>query len=253
MATSRRTIPGLIAVGLAIGLVVAACSSSSSGSSPSAPPGGPSAAGASGGASLVAGLYSNLDGLSSYRFTWNLSGSSTGTGASPGYSGSLSVSGTIINNKPSPEAWVNDQGLQFIVIGNQAWLSSDGNSWTITDPTAFSVTDLLPGHSYATWFDAHSTDFSSVGEETKNGIACIHYTGDLSLRNLYGGPTGVSARFQADLWVARDGSYPVSGVYGFPVAAGGQAGSFYYSFDVTNVDDASNKVTPPTNVISVPT
>lgn len=250
MVTSSRSIRSAVAVGLAIGLVAAACSSSS-GSVPPALPGGTSAAGASGGASLTSGLSSNLASLDSYKFTWTLSGSSAGTGASPGDSGALTVSGTIIN-EPSPAAQINDLGMQFIVIGNQAWLSSDGNSWTTTDPTTFSVTDLLPSNDYATWFDANSADFTAVGEETKNGIDCIHYTGNSSLGALYAAP-GVSAKFQAALWVAKDGNYPVSGVYGFAAAAGGQSGAFYYTFDVNNVNDASNKVTPPTNVISIPT
>jgi len=251
MVNSSRTIRSLVAVGLAIGLVAAACGSSSSTSNPLGPADGTSAPKATGGAELTSGLSANLASLDSYKFTWSLTGSSSGSGASPDDSGAVTVSGTIIN-KPSPAALVNDLGIQFIVIGNRAWISSDGNSWTTTDPTTFSVTDLLPSNDYATWFDANSADFTAVGEETKNGIDCIHYTGNSSLGALYAAP-GVSAKFQADLWVAKDGNYPVSGVYGFAAAAGGQSGAFYYTFDVTNVNDASNKVTPPTNVISIPT
>jgi hypothetical protein len=250
MVTSNRTIRSLVAIGLAVGLLAAACGSSST-SSPTGPAGGTSGPNATGGASLTSGLSYNLANLDSYKFTWSLSGSSSGTAASPGDSGALTVSGTIIN-KPSPAASVNDLGMQFIVIGNEAWLSSDGNSWTTTDPTTFDVTDLLPSNDYATWFDANSTDFTVAGEETKNGIDCIHYTGNSSLGAMYAA-AGVSAQFQADLWVAKNGNYPVSGVYGFAAAAGGQSGAFYYTFDITNVNDASNTVAPPTNVISVPT
>ena len=83
-------------------------------------------------------------------------------------------------------------------------------------------------------------------------MACTHFKGNSSLSALYAGIAGVSANFQADLWVAKDGNYPVSGVYGFTASAGGQAGSFGYSFDITNVNDASNQVTAPTNVIALP-
>jgi hypothetical protein len=44
----------------------------------------------------------------------------------------------------------------------------------------------------------------------------------------------------------------VSGIYGFFATSGGEGGSFGYSFDVTHINDASNVVTPPTNVIALP-
>ena len=115
-----------------------------------------------------------------------------------------------------------------------------------------SVTDLLPGHDYSTWFDANATNFSAAGTETKNGVQCTHFKGDSALSSLYSA-MGVTANFQADLWVATNGNYPVSGVYGFSASAGGQAGSFGFSFDVTHINDASNKVTAPANAVAIPT
>jgi hypothetical protein len=44
----------------------------------------------------------------------------------------------------------------------------------------------------------------------------------------------------------------MSGIYGFFATSGGEGGSFGYSFDVTHINDASNVVTPPTNVIALP-
>ena len=144
-------------------------------------------------------------------------------------------------------------GVQYILVGSQAWSSYDAVTWTAMDPNDSSLTDLLPGASYVTWFDAYSTGFKVVGEEPRNGVQCIHFEGDSSLGGLYGGITGVAAGFQADLWVAKDGNYPVSGVYGFLTTSGGQAGSFGYSFDITHVNDGSNRVTPPANVVAIPT
>jgi hypothetical protein len=63
----------------------------------------------------------------------------------------------------------------------------------------------------------------------------------------------VSTSFQADLWVAKDGNYPVSGIYGFAASSPGQGASFGYSFDITNINDASNIVTAPTDVVAIPT
>lgn len=249
MTTSRNPWRYLAAASLAIGLVAAACGSSSSTLSPLATGNGNGGA-AGTGSTLTSGLSSNLDQLDSYQFTWSLAGSSTGAVAT-GAKDSLTVSGTIIN-KPAKAAQVNNMGMQYIAIGSQAWVSTDGNTWTATSPTIIDVTTLLPSRNYVTWFDTNSTDFSIVGNETKNGVLCAHFRGNSSLGNL-SGLTGVSAGFQAELWVAKNGNYPVSGVYGFSGSAAGQAGSYGYSFDITHINDSANKITAPTNVISIPT
>ncbi|MFI5461743.1 MAG: hypothetical protein ACHRXM_40680 [Isosphaerales bacterium] len=253
MLTSFKSIRGLVAIGLAVGLVAAACGSSSSTGNPFVPgnPGGTSAAGG-GGNSLAAGLSSNLDQLTSYQFTETIAGQSSGSAASPGSSGAFVISGTVVN-KPTQAIQINDLGVQFIDIGGQEWTSFDGNTWTGPTAADSSVTDLLPGHDYGTWFDTNATNFTNAGTETKNGVQCIHYKGNSSLGNLYSGITGVSATFQADLWIAVDGNYPVSGVYGFTASSGGQSGAFGFSFDVTHINDAANKVAPPTNTVAVPT
>lgn len=252
MSTSLKTIRTLVAIGLAVGLVAAACGGSSSTGNPLLPGiGGGNNGGAGGGNSLTAGLSSNLDKLDSYQFTETIAGGSSGTAASPGDSGSFVISGTVIN-KPAPATWINDLGIQFIDIGGQEWTSLDGTNWTGPSATTGSVTDLLPSHDYGQWFDTQATQFTVAGNETKNGVKCIHYKGNSSLGGLYKGVTGVSATFQADLWVAVDGNYPVSGVYGFTASSGGQVGSFGFSFDITHVNDASNKVTAPANSVALP-
>ena len=83
------------------------------------------------------------------------------------------------------------------------------------------------------------------------GIDCVHYTGNTNL-GAAGAIAGVNATFKADLWVSKDGNYPVSGFYGWSASSGGQAGTWGYSFNVTNVNDSANKVTAPTNVSAVP-
>lgn len=245
---------GLLALGVALALVAGACGSSSSTPNPFGLPGvGGNNGGNNGGngASLTSGLSSNLDQLTSYKFTWSLASASTGAGNSPGETGSFGTSGTVIN-KPTPAYAVTSLGIQYIQIGTQQWTSFDGNTWTASDATGSSVKDFLPTKDYGTWFDAKSTDFKVAGEESKNGVQCIHFKGDSSLGAMYQGITGVSASFQAELWVAKEGNYPVSGIYGVTASAGGQGGSFGYSFDITNVNDPANKVTAPTNVIALP-
>src|ERR1035437_7802978 len=132
----------------------------------------------------------------------------------------LTISGTVVN-RPVKALSINTHPSQFIVVGDQAWQSTNGITWTRGDPTDTILTDLLPGHDYPTWFDAKATYFHAVGDETKNGVACIHYQGDKSLQGLYAGVAGTSVPFVADLWIAKDGEYPVSGTFGFAGAAGG--------------------------------
>jgi hypothetical protein len=242
----------VVAIGLVVGLIVSACGSSATpnplgGNNP--PPG----TGAGGtGASLTSGLSTNLAGLTSYQFTESIAGSSSGSSASPGDSGSFLISGTVVN-KPTQAIKVNDLGVWFIDIGAQEWTSFDGNTWT--GPTAAdttTVTDLLPSVDYGTWFDANANNFTVAGTETKNGVECIHYKGNSSLGSVYSGVVGVNATFQADLWVSKDGNYPVSGVYGYTASAGGQSGSFGFSFDITHINDVSNVINPPANAVAVP-
>jgi hypothetical protein len=211
------------------------------------------AAGTGSGDSLTAGLASNLDKLESYQFIESMpTSSSASPGASPSAGDPQFISGTVIN-RPVKSIYINGRPAQFILIGDKAWRSMDSNTWTAGDPADTFLTDLLPGHDYVTWFDAKSSYFKVVGAEPKNGIACVHYQGDSSLASLYSGAAGSSAAFQADLWIAQNGSYPVSGVYGFTDTAGAQGGSWGFRFDVSHANDPANVILAPANVVAIPT
>ena len=257
MVTSRKSKRGLIAIGLAIGLVVAACGSSS-------PPGIPGVPGSTngnggggnggGGGTLASGLSANLDALDSYQFSWQYSASDTTATAAA--TGALGTSGTVVN-KPTKAYKVNAFGLQIVVVGAQGWTSYDsGTTWMATpdySSGSSSLDALLPTSLYGSNFDANGTNFSVKGDETKNGIDCVHYVGNSSL-GAAGALGGVGSSFHADLWVAKSGNYPVSGFYGWSITSNGQSGTWGYQFDVTHVNDAAaNVVTPPTNVIAIPT
>ena len=201
---------------------------------------------------LSAGLSANLDQLASYKFSWNYFGASTGGAGSPMETGSFAITGTVINSPPKSIS-VSYFGVQYIQIADQQWSSFDGTTWMATDASsAADLSTMLPTSAYGSWFDTNSGQFSSAGDETKNGVACVHYKGNDSLSGLYSKIAGVSASFQADLWVAKDGNYPVSGAYGFTTSSAGQAGTFGYTFDITNINDSSNKIDPPTNVQAMP-
>jgi len=246
MATGGRR--RLTIAGLALALVVAACAA---GSSPASGLPGESGAVASGGSILPSGLASNLDSLTSYRFSWSSYGTTSDGGASPSTAG-FSISGTVINS-PTKAIAVSYGGVQYVQVGETQWSSLDGARWfqAATD-SSVNLTLYLPTNDYPTWFDANAGLFSAGTQETKNGVVCIHYKGSDSLAQIYGAVAGVSAGFVADLWIAKDGLYPVSGAYGFTTSSGGQTGSFGYQFDITNVNDPSNAVTPPSNVVASP-
>lgn len=248
MITSRRSMRGLVAFGLAIGLVVGACGSSSGTGSA-----GGNGGNGGGGSALASGLASNLDTLDSYQFSWQYSASATG--ASAGDTGAVGTSGTVVN-KPAKAYKINAFGLQVIVVGSQGWTSFDnGSSWmasTDYSSDSSSLKDLLPTSLYGNDFDTNVASFTVKGDETKNGVACVHFTGNSNL-GAAGAVLGVGATFQSDLWVAKSGNYPVSGFYGWTVTSNGQSGTWGYQFDVTHVNDAAaNTVTAPTNVVALP-
>jgi hypothetical protein len=230
-----------VAIGLSIGLVTVACGSSGAGQNPGQT--GPAQTGSvSGGGALPAGLSANLDSLTSYQFTETLAGAAST--AVPAPSGGYRIGGTVTNT-PTQSYWVTASGgAQYTVIGSQAWTTYDGTTWIAFDASDMTLAGLLPGGNYDTWFDTYAPYFKSQGEESKNGIECIHYQGDSSLASHYSATAGTS-KLAADLWVAKDGNYPVSGTFEL-------AGSFGVGFDITHVNDASNKVSPPTNVVSIP-
>jgi hypothetical protein len=246
IGTIRRPMRGLLTLCVTLALAAAACGGSSSvpnipgGALPSVPGGG---GGGGGGNSLTSGLASNLDNLNSYQFSETISGSSFGAQATSDASGTT-ISGTVIN-KPDKRLWINYAGSQIIVIGTQQWMSSDGTDWTSVGTSTSSFSTFLPTTLYGTWFDSFASGYKSAGDDTQNGIACVHYKGDSSINSMYGALAGVQGSFTADLWVAKDGGFPVKGVLGYTATAGGQGGTFGYTLDVTHVNDSSNAVAEP--------
>jgi hypothetical protein len=249
----------------ALVLVVAACGGSAASPSPTA------ATGASPSPDirlLPGGLAANLDKLGSYKFAEDIySGGGGGSPApdqasssasasaaasasgmtSPGGTRSLRVEGIVVNGAGGTGRSIEltMSGVRYVVVGDSAWSSADGALWASVDDLP-DVLSLLPAAYYETWFDPRVSGFSAVGEEDHNGIACTRFSGSQALGNLYASAAGGS--FQADLWIAQDGSYPVGGRYLVPV--GGYVSG--YSFEITAVDDPANAVAAPTYVVPLP-
>ena len=245
--TTRRPMRGLLITSVALALVAAACGGSSTlpgvGGTGAQPTVGGGNGGVGGTGSLTSGLSANLDKLDSYQFTETIAGSSFGAQATSDSSGTT-ISGTVIN-KPDKRLAINYGGTQIVVIGDQQYMSSDGTTWVAGGSSASAFTSMLPTQLYGTWFDSFATGFKSAGDDTQNGVPCIHFKGDTSLSGMYSRIAGVQGTFSADLWVAKDGGYPVKGVLAYSATSGGKGGAFGYSLDVTHVNDAANVVAQP--------
>ena len=213
---------------------------------------------------LASGLAANLDKLASYRFSeivyssWNgsiapivpvpaaPSGSnaiaSAGASAPTGF---LRIDGTIVNGADGPSIRLDLRGVEYVIVGKKAWISVDGTLWAESDELA-DVTSQLPASYYKIWFDKHVGGFAAVDASDHNGIRATHFSGGDSLANLYATRGGAS--FQADLWIAVEGSYPLGGRYLFPTGTSVSG----YSFEITGVNDPANAVSAPENVIPLP-
>jgi hypothetical protein len=97
--------------------------------------------------------------------------------------------------------------------------------------------------------------YDKQNSETKNGVETDHYVandaGKAVLAQM-GAVEGVpDAQWSGEVWIAKTGGYPVSlrVTATVPDPAGGVGTTVYQRvFDITKVDDPSNKVTAPTNV-----
>jgi len=199
-------------------------------------PGWSATALSSGAAGLPADLGALLDNLTSYQFAEEIQYSASG-GGSESYEG-------VVVNQPTKSYSITAADYGAIVVGDRGWESYSGGPWQSVATEGGTVTWFVPSADYAAWFDAYRADFQLAGEETKNGLDCLHWRASLSLSELRPVPYarfGTGADFQADLRTAADVGYPVSGT----ATASGPSGTFTYSFDVAHVDDPANAVVPP--------
>jgi hypothetical protein len=225
-----------------LAIAVAACGSSSGTQAPgsSAAPGDqattqPGDGGGGGdGSGLSSGLADNLNSLDSYQFSYKY------VAGSMSWDDAMEISGTVVN-KPVKAAKVTVMGMTTIVVGDKSWVGF-GNTWVPSEDTTFESLVDIAGN-YGDWFDQDVNKWQVAGEEQKNGVSCVHFKGSQDLALNYAA-AGVSD-FKADLWIAKDGNYPVSGIFSFTATGDGEAASWGMTLDVTNVNAPANKVEAP--------
>lgn len=168
----------------------------------------------------------------------------TGSGGAP-----FTMTGTITVS-PEKAADINLAGLHMIEVGGFDYLDMSGSGTFFK--TAASGSSLADSFSPETMFSS-ALDTSSasgchkVGTETKNGVSADHYQASSSALADYGSSLGVTgATWSADVWIAKDGGYPVS--MAIVATASDKSVAYEIKFDLSNVNDPANKITAPTNV-----
>jgi len=153
------------------------------------------------------------------------------------------ISGTVIN-QPVKKLWINYAGAQFIVIGDQQWVSSDGTSWTSTG------TDTSPSRPFCR---ASCTQPGSTPsrQATSRPVMTRRTASPAPLqgRQLDQQPVRIPGRRPGLLHgrsLGRQGRrLSRQGRPRYSASAGGQGGAFGYTLDVTHVNDSSNAVAEP--------
>jgi hypothetical protein len=142
---------------------------------------------------------------------------------------------------------MNVAGMRVVEIGGYDYIAIGGMGMT---KVPMSGSGMAAGFSPSKMFGstvagAGAGGYGLVGTETKNGVSADHYTASASTLTSYGSLLGVTgnATWSSDVWIAKDGGYPVSVLLEAKAADGSVA--YQMSFDITNINDSSLTVTAP--------
>jgi hypothetical protein len=244
-------------------IALAACSSSGStkapgGNNPPATNAGGAvvtdAAGGGGGGGDLSGAEAAFAKMTSYKFSMTLAGGTYGsllsgfTGAAASGSGGFTVAGTV-TVKPETASDVSIGTMRVVTVGGFDYIDFAGTgSFTKVASSGTSIADSFSPSSMFTSFGSMS-DYSKVGSENKNGADTDHYQAKSSAFTGMGSSLGVvaTATWTGDIWIAKNGGYPVSSAIFAKTSDGTVA--FQMTFDISNINDSSLKVTAPTTVL----
>jgi hypothetical protein len=228
------------------------------------------------GSPVLAGAADALASLTSYKFRMTQAGTDSvitlaeNTGNASSSNGSVTFNGTVIL-KPDKAAEVTTTGLHVIYVGgfdyqdvgNAGFLKMSADSpgaspFSGASPSSgassspASISDpFTPAQVFSDPTAASAirmSGYSNVGSETKNDVFSDHYQAGASALAELGCVSEVKgATWSADLWIAQEGGYPVS----IALIATAKDGTIpcQTTFDLSNINDASNKVTAPLNVM----
>ena len=150
--------------------------------------------------------------------------------------GKVTYQSTVVN-KPTAAKAITMGDTKIVIVGDQAWLASGGKFQSVPSSmvtpmfAAFDPAALLLAFGTQAWAPA-STD---LGTEQKNGVSAHHYRIDTGSLSAYASiPPGATI----DLWRADDGYLVALETKGF-------TGDEDLQIELTNINDASNKVEQP--------
>jgi hypothetical protein len=261
MPVCHAVAPGKLALAVAALLAVAACGGSAA--APTTPPstGGVAATAApvptgapaapatvaatievtqppTGGTGDLGDAAANLSNISSFKFTIKMSGGTFGS-----LLGTEPITGTVTTNPKA--AQMSLMGMEIIEVGGKSWVKF-GDTWTAgTDDNTTSLADsFAPEKMFGSILSGSvASGYHAVGDEQKNGLSAVHYQADADAIADYAELFGVegNASWSSDVWIAKDGGYPVS----MSVIATGGTAAFEMSFDISNINDPSIKIESP--------
>jgi hypothetical protein len=252
---------GLVILAVAAAVALSACGSSTPSPSPTPTPSGtdtsqPSTSEQpSGSTTALDGASTALTNLSSYKFTMTVIGGDVADNTLSSLpnaptSGIFKVSGTYLFT-PTQAADVTVAGsFHEISVGGTDYQDNGMTGSFTEDDTGATVLvdDLSPTTVYGE-FD-FSGNFNTVGDETKDGVDSTHFqAADSSALAEFATVSGVEAGvWTADVWVANQGGYPVAISIVGTTSATDKTVVYERTFDLTNVNSATNTVTAPTNI-----
>ena len=248
---------GLLILTAAMVIAASGCGSSTATASPSAfasQSSQPSAsASPTDGSAGLDGAASALANLTSYKFRLTVVGGDLSDTLSSlpnaPTDGVFKISGTYIM-LPDKAADITVAGaLQEISLaGNDYQDNGMTGSFTQMDTGATTLVDQVsPAAVYAS-FD-FTTGFDLVASQPTDPIGTDHYhAGDAAVAQFAAIAGVADANWTADVWIAQNGGYPARISIVATASATDKTIVYERTFDVTDVNAATNKVTAPTNV-----
>jgi hypothetical protein len=208
-----------------------------------------------GGGAGIGDASSAFASITSYKFNMTIAGgpysgmlsmlgSAVGTG-----NAAITISGTV-TVKPEKASDVMIATMHTISVGGFDYTDLGMGSFVKSPSSGTSTADAFSPSSMFSSFGSMS-DYSKVGSESKNGVDTDHYQAKSSAFTGLGSAMGVAATatWTGDIWVAKSGGYPVSSA--IFAKTSDNAVAFQMTFDITNINDSSLKVTAPTNIMGI--
>jgi hypothetical protein len=223
-------------------------------SQPSASPSG------SGSSTSLDGAGTALSNLNSYKFTMtvvggDLSDNTLSTLPNAPASGIFKVSGTYLFTPNAAADVTIADVLHEVSVGGSDYqdVADPGGhltgSFTQIDASSdTSLVDPLSPTAIYTSFD-FSGNFTTVGDETRDGVDTTHYqAGDSALAEFATVSGEQAGAWTADVWLANTGGYPVAISIIGTTSTTDKTVVYQRTFDLTDVNAPTNNVTAPTNI-----